>query len=301
VLVVSKSTLSVPASVPATTAKSVSVKKACPQRHAFFIAAGLMLAAVWGLPAHADDCRLQGEAQTVRVRKVIDGDTVVLTDGRHVRLIGINTPELAHQASKGSRGNSAEPLSTQAQQALAQRVMRRPVKLQLGTLAVDHYGRTLGRLFDAEGNSIAAALLREGYGFPVIKAPDFRYVACVNEAAQLARRQKLGVWREAYFQPRDAQRIQHSDTGFRRVSGIVERVEVNRKQLWIELRGQVVIKVAGKSVRRFDLVRVQSSVGRRIEVSGWLVARKSGRNAKKKAYKPYLMQVDDPALLVPAA
>ena len=283
------------------------------QRHAFFVAAGLVLAALWGALANADDCQLQGEAQTVQVRKVIDGDTVVLADGRHVRLIGINTPELAHKASKGASGNAAEPLSTQAQQALAQRVIRRPVKMQLGTLAVDHYGRTLGRLFDAAGNSIEAALLREGYGFVVIKAPDFRYVTCVNEAAQFARRQKLGVWREAYFQPRDAQRIQRTDTGFRRVTGTVERVEVSRKQLWIELRGQVVVKVVGKNVRRFDLARVRSSVGRRIEASGWLVARKPGRNTKperntperntkkKKAYKPYLIQVDDPALLVPAA
>lgn len=251
------------------------------------------------LPAGADSCRLQGDAQTVQVKKVIDGDTVALTDGRRVRLIGINAPELAHEASKGSRGNAAEPLSTQAQQALAKRVIGQPVQLQLGVLAVDHYGRTLGRLFDASGNSIEAALLREGYGFGVIKAPDFRYVACVDESQQLARKQQRGVWREAYFQPRDAQRITRSDTGFRRVSGVVERVEINRKQLWIELRGQVVIKVAAKNVRRFDQPWVRSLVGRRVEASGWLVARKPSRGGKKKVFKPYLLQIDDPMLLLP--
>ena len=94
------------------------------------------------------------------VKKVFDGDTVLLTDGRTVRLIGINTPEVAHNAGKGRKGNAAEPLAGQAQQALQRLVVGKPIRLQLGVLAVDHYGRSLGRLFTAAGESVEAQLRR---------------------------------------------------------------------------------------------------------------------------------------------
>jgi len=250
--------------------------------------------------AEAGACRLQGEAQSVTVRKVVDGDTVALADGRHVRLIGINTPEVAHKGGKGRKGNAAEPLAVQAQRALQQRVVGKPVRLQLGVLAVDRYGRSLGRLFDAAGESVEAQLLREGFGFVVIKAPDFRYRDCVIDAARQARERRLGVWREPYYRPRDAQSVGRSDTGFRRVRGVVGKVEVNRKQLWIELRGNVVIKVAAKNVGRFNLRQMKALAGQTIEASGWLTYRAGSRAPKKGGYKPYLMEVDDPALIIAA-
>ena len=243
---------------------------------------------------------MQGEAQTVSVRKVLDGDTVVLTDGRSVRLIGVNTPEVAHKGGKGRKGNLAEPLSMQAQQALRQLINGRPVRLQLGVLAVDHYGRTLGRLFSANGDSIEEQLLRQGFGFAVIKAPDFRYRDCVITAEREARQRRLGVWREPYYSPRDAQSIRSTDTGFRRVRGVVSKVEVRRKQLWIELRGLVAIKVAARNVRRFNVREMAALSGKTIEASGWLTYRSGKRASRQGGYKPYLMQIDDPALIITA-
>lgn len=280
-------------------------KKACSFQHAFFIACLFLLslpALTAAAAATADACRLQGEAQSVTVRKVIDGDTVSLTDGRHVRLIGINTPEMASKpaANKGRKGNAAEPLSSQAQQALQRLVVGRPVRLQLGVLAVDHYGRSLGRLFSANGESVEAQLLRQGLGFAVIKSPDFRYRDCVIAAAGEARRRNLGVWHEPYYAPRDAQSIRKTDTGFRRVRGVVSKVESSRKQLWIELRGDVVVKVGGKSVSRFNVREMTALTGKTIEVSGWLVDRSGRRAPKKGGYKPYLIEIDDPALIIVA-
>lgn len=272
-------------------------KKARHTRRAFFIALYLLLALANPPTVFADDCKLIGEAQTVSVRKVLDGDTVVLKDGRHVRLIGINAPEVAHETSKNKRGNAAEPWSMQAKDALARRVLNQPVKLQLGELAVDHYGRALGRLFDGAGNSVQAALLREGLGFAVVKAPDFRYVSCVGAAQQYARERKLGVWGDNYYRPHDARRIQRSDTGFRRIRGLVERVEVRRKQVWIDLRGEVAIRIAAKNARRFDAAWLRSLSNREIEVSGWLVPRKTSSRKQKKPLKPYVVEIDDPVLL----
>ena len=45
-------------------------------------------------------CLAQGELHRAAVKRVIDGDTLHLTDGRKVRLVGINTPELDHEHGK---------------------------------------------------------------------------------------------------------------------------------------------------------------------------------------------------------
>ena len=53
-----------------------------------------------------------GTLPLVGVAKVVDGDTLRLVDGRSVRLIGINTPEL------GRDGRKAEPFAVAAQRRL---------------------------------------------------------------------------------------------------------------------------------------------------------------------------------------
>ncbi|MDX2498082.1 MAG: thermonuclease family protein, partial [Desulfobacterales bacterium] len=40
------------------------------------------------------------EQKWISVKWVSDGDTIVLGDGRHVRYIGINAPEIAHDNQK---------------------------------------------------------------------------------------------------------------------------------------------------------------------------------------------------------
>ena len=305
--------------------------KACPQRHAFFVALYSCLAGYchwqiifsWiilsriGLSrlvfgqiigwlcfglffspgAAAGACSLQGEAQSVVVKKVLDGDTVVLTDGRHVRLIGINTPELAHPAKRGRPPQVQEPVALNAQRRLQQLVGGQQVRLQLGVQAVDHYGRALGRLFAANGELVEAMLLREGLGFLVIKAPDFRYRSCVADAAAYARGHNAGVWAERYFLPRDAERIQKTDTGFRRIRDVVSSVAMNRKRWRIMLRGQKVeIKISAKNAARFDRQMISRLAGKVIETSGWLVWQPPASKSKRSVGR-YQMQIDDPALL----
>ncbi|MBF3305298.1 thermonuclease family protein, partial [Pseudomonas aeruginosa] len=60
----------------------------------------------------AEACRPTGALQNVEVARVVDGDTVRLRDGRSVRLIGINAPELAHN------GRTTEPFAEAAKQRL---------------------------------------------------------------------------------------------------------------------------------------------------------------------------------------
>ena len=76
------------------------------------------------------DVSLQLEA--VIVSRVIDGDTVELSDGRKVRLYGIDAPEKDQPYGSTSSGYLADFLDDT------------PVELEIVT--VDRYGRTVGRL-----------------------------------------------------------------------------------------------------------------------------------------------------------
>src|SRR5687768_17229147 len=59
----------------------------------------------------------QPSRQLHHVARVYDGDTVVLEDGKHVRLLGINTPEIeSHQRAEEPGGIAAKKwLQTQLQ------------------------------------------------------------------------------------------------------------------------------------------------------------------------------------------
>ena len=52
------------------------------------------------------------QLEAVSVQRVVDGDTVRLRDGRSVRMIGLNTPEL------GKKGRSDEPFAMAARKRL---------------------------------------------------------------------------------------------------------------------------------------------------------------------------------------
>lgn len=101
----------------------------------------------------AEACRPTGALQNVEVARVVDGDTVRLRDGRSVRLIGINAPELAHN------GRTTEPFAEAAKQRLQALVSASDGRLALqpGRQARDHYGRTLAHLFDASGANLERA------------------------------------------------------------------------------------------------------------------------------------------------
>ena len=134
--------------------------------------------------AQADACRMPADAVRVQARTVFDGDTLELTDGRRVRLIGINAPEI------GRQGKPSEPFA-RAAEARLQALTQGALYLAPGKESRDRYGRTLGHLFDAAGHNLEAQLLAEGLGFAIGVPPNLTLVVCHLEAEQRARRMGL--------------------------------------------------------------------------------------------------------------
>ena len=113
-------------------------------------------------------CTLPAPAPTekgefVRVVKVIDGDTIVVSDGNttnKVRLIGVDTPETRHPTKPVQYfGREATAFTKRYLEGKRVRLWRDPI----GDTR-DHYGRLLRHVF-VNGENFNAKLVAEGYAF----------------------------------------------------------------------------------------------------------------------------------------
>ncbi len=210
------------------------------------------------------DCAPDRIDEYVRVKRVHDGDTVQLADGRHVRLIGLNTPEL------GRDGRAPEPLAEAARDALRRLLAGNPrIALRYDRDRRDRYGRTLAHLFLPDRRSVTAWLIRQGYAPVVVVPPNVWHQACYQRNEAQARRQGRGIWALDYFRPLPADSLQ-GVTGFRFISGRVARVAESRRSIWLNLEGGAALRIARKDLVYFPDFDPSRYQGRRIVARGWI-------------------------------
>lgn len=233
---------------------------------AFFVSV-FLVSPLWAF------CPAPGKLPQVRVERVVDGDTLRLADGRSVRLIGLNAPERARD------GRPAQAFAEAARKRLQALVATNDgrVGLRQGEPARDHYGRTLAHAYDAAGRNLEAQLLAEGLAYLVAFAPDGGLVGCQQVAERQARSNRLGLWQQDQLVTPQAIK----GGGFALVRGRVASVQRNRGGLWLELDGPLVVRVAPKQLRYFDVDALQRLEGQQVEVRGWVVDR-----ARKGGVKP---------------
>ena len=125
----------------------------------------------------------------LRVASITDGDTIRLGDGRSVRLLQIDTPEL----------NGNECYAKEAQVALAN-LLNKKGRLTLKTDPkldkVDAYGRILRYIFIGKTN-INLEMVKIGAAAPYFYRSELGlYSDALLKAAQSAQSKKLGLWNE---------------------------------------------------------------------------------------------------------
>jgi len=137
-------------------------------------------------------------SQAVVGAGVIDGDTFETADGRVVRILNINTPELGTE-----EGNRAY--------YYARKLLRRKkVVLVREGKEKGKYGRYLFHVILPDGSNFAERMIRRGYSRYFIKyGKSVRYGRLYEQAEFLARRQRRGVWRSRLKAQRQPFKAEH--------------------------------------------------------------------------------------------
>lgn len=117
------------------------------------------------------------------VTKIIDGDTLIVSNSYSVRMIGINAPE------KGMY------FYEEAKQNLEILILNREVRLESDISDKDKYGRLLRYVFDGD-YFINYEMVKFGFANAYDYEPDTRYSDLLKEAEEYAKKNEKGIWKK---------------------------------------------------------------------------------------------------------
>lgn len=232
---------------------------------------GVLLGAL--APALAAEPRLVDAGLGV-VREVPDGRTLVLADGRVVRLAGLGAPAAP---AAGASCPAGTPFAATAKDALASLVLGRTVRLRVSGTGLDRYGRLVAQVFDQE-RWIQAELVRAGLGRVESVTEHRGMILAMQEIEDVARAAHLGIWSDSRFAVRSAGETNRYMNRFEIVEGVVVaadqiggRVYLNFVPDW---RSDFTVSVAPADVRAFkrEGMDLLAMAGKRVRVRGWIRA-----------------------------
>jgi len=134
-----------------------------------------------------------GQVSYAKVTRVIDGDTIVIDTGQHIRYIGMNTPEI----------ETNDCFATQAAEINKTLVLGKTVKLEKDVSETDKYGRLLRYVYIDGGPSTNSGqiplfinnyLVKFGSARVETVPPDVKYKNGFSSSEKYARENKLGLW-----------------------------------------------------------------------------------------------------------
>ncbi len=224
------------------------------------------------LAVAACDRWTQGDLYSVK--RVSDGDTLLLSSGEKVRLIGINTPELARKQ------RSDERFARDAKSKLKALIAASDSKiyLQYGNEAQDRYQRLLAHIYDKNGKNIIEQLLTEGFGYAIVFPPNLQNFDCYQQAERAARENRKGIWRNR--QSLLSTELPYDAGGFYLLQGVIKRVGKSERSLWLNLEGDIALRIDWLDLRWFPDLQVGELEGQKVEARGWIYRRKGERRIR---------------------
>ncbi|MFH1691332.1 MAG: thermonuclease family protein [Candidatus Omnitrophota bacterium] len=203
----------------------------------------LSLSACVALPLMICGCSSSdpGRLEQVKVKRVIDGDTVELSDGRMARYIGIDCPELKKKTSSGWV-EVHQPFAAEAKTANEELISKGPVVFEFDSCKWDKYNRLLVYcyvLIDGRKVFVQSELLNRGLAYLYTFPPNVKYTDILVESLKEAKDHKRGVWSlDLDIDAKDAKRF----LGQRKsAKGKVESVFSTPKTVCLKLDGLYVV------------------------------------------------------------
>ena len=203
---------------------------------------------------------------------VTDGDTVVLADGRVVRMVGIQAPKLP----LGRKGFRKWPLADEAKAALSSMSLDMTVTPHTGGRDRDRWSRLLAHLENQDGLWLQGAMLRMGLARVYSFADNTALVGEMLALEALARADGLNIWSNPFYAIRSASGASGYENSFQLVEGVITTTANVRGRVYLnfgeDYHTDFTILIPPKVRRAFeragqDLLELE---GHNVRVRGWL-------------------------------
>ncbi|WP_251767361.1 thermonuclease family protein [Shewanella indica] len=205
-------------------------------------------------------------SEKVTLAYINDGDTLTLKDGRLIRLIGVNAPEIDHQYP-----GLSQPYSMEARAFVASKLkVGDELALMFGSSKLDPYGRTLAYVFTPNGLLLQQELLQQGFAMARVYQ-EHPFWECFAELEQQARTQNAGLWQFEDYAPKATSAIGQQDLNqYRLVRGVVTDFERKGQYLWLILDDNFYVGIPQAGSGNFSKVLALNSLKRAVVVRGKL-------------------------------
>jgi len=142
------------------------------------------------------------EGRLFYVSRAVDGDTLRLSNGENVRLIGIDTPESRDNSKleRDSRRSHKDKdailkMGREASDFTKRLVEGERVKLVMDVQERDKYGRLLAYVYLEDGTFVNGRIIEDGYAQVMTIAPNVKYAQTFLRLEREARDKNKGLWK----------------------------------------------------------------------------------------------------------
>src|SRR3990167_4117159 len=135
----------------------------------------------------ATETSKKAENNSVKVIRVVDGDTIEIEGGEKVRYIGIDTPETVDPRK------TVQCFGVEASKKNQELVEGKMVRLEKDITDRDKYNRLLRYVYVGD-TFINLELVKQGFAYSYSYPPDIKYQDKIVKAQQEAREAKRGLW-----------------------------------------------------------------------------------------------------------
>jgi micrococcal nuclease len=210
------------------------------------------------------------------VAEIRGGDTLILQDGRSVRLAGVLLPR------RGGNGDVAAVAREAAERMLAELILNQVVELRLDERRRDRYGRVLAELFvskDGQRVWVQERLIASGVAEVMSSKDNRRCIPELLSVENLARESRQGQWGTGLFsiQPASAEdTLANLSQSYAIVEGRVENVAEAGNRIYLNFgknwRRDFTIAVSKDAATLFEGQRetLIGLKGRSVRVRGWI-------------------------------
>ena len=197
-----------------------------------------------------------------QVKRVYDGDTIILENGDRIRLLGINTPEIKSHHRQGEVGGQV------AKQWLKDKLHNGSVLLEYDVQKKDKYGRLLAHLFLDNGEHLNKQLLQQGLATLSIIPPNLRHADELQQAELMAQEKGQGIWTMDNYQAISiVQLSKDRPSGWQRFLASASRIKSSRKYSRLILNEHVDIRIPKENLALFP--KLDSYLEKPLEIRGW--------------------------------